>query len=62
LKTPNTIEDEIHAIRTAIYEEVKGMSPSEMNEYFRKQVAPINKEFGLHPIDKLPDSTKRAAL
>jgi len=51
MSRPNNIEKEINAIRVSLYEETKGMSPSEMNAYIKEQTAPINAEFGLQPIN-----------
>jgi hypothetical protein len=46
MKNPNTIEDEIDAIRIALYEKTKDMTIKEFNEYVEKQTAPIIKKFG----------------
>ena len=40
-------EDELDAIRLAIYEEVKGMTPAEHVAYIHAQVEPIMKQYGL---------------
>ena len=42
---PNPVEREINDIRVKIYEETKGMSPSEMTAYIKRQVAPIHKKY-----------------
>jgi hypothetical protein len=43
----NTIEDDLDAIRDQICEEIKTMSPSEINEYFRKETEETIKKYGL---------------
>jgi len=35
----NPIEDELDAIRLALYEQTKGMSNSEMTEFIKRQIA-----------------------
>ena len=35
-KTPDTIEQEVNAIRLKIYEETKDMTPAQLTEYYRK--------------------------
>jgi hypothetical protein len=45
-KMSNTIEDEIDAIRDQIYEVIKGMSPSEETEYFRRETEAVIKQYG----------------
>jgi hypothetical protein len=44
-KTSNPIEDEIDAIRDQIYEEIKGMSPAEETEYFRRETEAVIKRY-----------------
>ena len=62
MKKPNTIEKEIDEIRVRLYEEIKGMSPAEMNAYLRAQVAPIEKEFGIKAVSRSKIDERRAAL
>jgi hypothetical protein len=47
MKTKNTIEDDLDIIRDQICEEIKGMSPSEINEYFRKATEEPIKKYDL---------------
>jgi hypothetical protein len=54
MRKPTPVEEEINAIRLALYEEIKDMSPSEMNAYIKKKVAPLEKEFGIHPVKAPP--------
>jgi hypothetical protein len=58
MKTKNTIEDDLDAIRDQICEEIKGMSPSEITDYFRKGTADAIKKYGL----RLVKSAQEAAL
>ena len=44
--------DQIHAVRYALHEEIKDMTPSEMTAYLKAKVAPFEKEFGLKVVDK----------
>ncbi|MDR1065493.1 MAG: hypothetical protein LBL25_03900 [Oscillospiraceae bacterium] len=37
MKKPNTIEREIDMIRLNIYNETKGMSPEQVNDYYRRR-------------------------
>jgi hypothetical protein len=54
-KNANTIQDEIDAIRIALYEETKHMTPEEFNDYVRTQTAPIIEKFGLKLISSIND-------
>ena len=51
MKKPNNTENELNAIRVEFYEKTKGMSPSEMNAYIAAQIEPVQKEFGMQPIN-----------
>jgi len=62
MKKPNNIEKELDAIRVSLYEEIKGMSPSEMNAYMREQVAPIENKYGIRPVNKPIPGNRKAAL
>jgi hypothetical protein len=53
MKNPNTIEDEIDAIRIALYEKTKDMTIKEFNEYVEKQTAPIIKKYGFKVASKI---------
>jgi hypothetical protein len=46
----NTIEDELDAIRLALYEETKHMVPSEKVAYLRQQAQEINDKYGFKHI------------
>jgi hypothetical protein len=41
------IEDELDAIRLALYEQTKGMSNSEMTEFIKRQIAPTVKKYNI---------------
>jgi hypothetical protein len=47
MKTKNTIEDDLDAIRDKIYEEIKDMSPAEEVEYFKRETEETIKKYGL---------------
>jgi hypothetical protein len=53
MKNQNTIEDEIDAIRIALYEETKHMTVKELNAYIKKETAPINEKYGFKPISRV---------
>jgi len=61
MKKPNRVEKEINAIREALYEEIKGMSPSEMTAYMRAQVAPMYEQYGIHPMRQTTPDVQRKA-
>ena len=48
-----TFEDELDAIRLAIYEEIKDMTPEEQAAYFNAQAEPIIKEYGLRTLNQI---------
>jgi len=62
MKKPNRVEKEVNAIREALYEEIKGMSPSEMTAYMKAQVAPLHKRYGIHPVCQTTPDVQRKAL
>jgi hypothetical protein len=47
-----TFEEELDAIRLAIYEEIKDMTPEEEVAYFKAQAAPIHEQFGIQTISE----------
>ncbi|MDR1870361.1 MAG: hypothetical protein LBS60_00290 [Deltaproteobacteria bacterium] len=53
MKNPNTIKDEIDAIRIALYEKTKDMTIKEFNEFVEKRTAPIIKKFGFKVASKI---------
>ena len=58
---PNNIEIELNTIRENLYEDIKGMSPSEMNAYIKAQVDPIHKKYGIHTISETKVGGRRKA-
>jgi len=62
MKKPNRVEKEVNAIREALYEEIKDMSPSEMTAYMRAQVAPLHKRYGIHPVRQVTPDVQRKAF
>ena len=55
MKKPNTIEDEIDAIRLQIYEETKHMTPSQLTEYYRKSGEATAKKYGFKIVASAKD-------
>jgi hypothetical protein len=49
----SSIEREIDRIRLQIYEEIKDMTPEEMNEYFRKKTEATIKKYNLKVVPSL---------
>jgi len=62
MKKQNKVEAELNAIRTALYEEIKGMSPSEMTVYMKSKVAPFHEKYGIRPTRKPADGNQNAAI
>jgi hypothetical protein len=46
MKKPDTILDEVHAIRRRIEERTKGMTPSERTAYFNQRGEATAKKYG----------------
>jgi len=59
MKRPNNIEAELNAIRVQIYEETKGMSPSEMTAYLKAQTAPLHEKYGIRPVSLRQDEPRQ---
>ncbi|MDR3336194.1 MAG: hypothetical protein LBT16_03220 [Treponema sp.] len=55
------VEEEVDAIRDRIWEETKGMSPSEFNEYVERKTAPVIKKFGIKLASPYPPSASLIA-
>jgi hypothetical protein len=45
------IEDELDTIRIELYEQTRDMLPEKRISYMRQLTAPVNKEFGITPIE-----------
>jgi hypothetical protein len=54
-KNSDDLEDEFDAIRIALYEETKGMSPQELNDYVHAQIVSFDKK---HKLNYLSDRNK----
>ncbi|MDR1330103.1 MAG: hypothetical protein LBK23_10940 [Oscillospiraceae bacterium] len=52
MKKPNKSEAELNAIRAALYEEIKGMTPSEVTAYMKAKVAPLHDKYSIRPVRK----------
>lgn len=51
MRNPNTIENELNKIRVSLYEETKGMSPSEITAYIKSQTTPIHQKYAIHTVN-----------
>ncbi|MDR1013059.1 MAG: hypothetical protein LBL38_02210 [Lactobacillales bacterium] len=58
MSNKNTIEDEIDAIRIALYEETKHMTVNELNDYIKKETAPIIEKYGLKLVSRVKERNK----
>jgi len=60
----NTFEEELDAIRLAIYEDIKDMTPEEEIAYIKAQTDPILKEYGLRTINhiEIDEQIKKEAV
>jgi len=56
MKTPNTIEDEIDAIRAKIHEETKHMTYAQRIERIKRRTDPIIKQFGMKVVASVRDT------
>ncbi|MDR1319823.1 MAG: hypothetical protein LBK56_00095 [Gracilibacteraceae bacterium] len=43
----NHVEDELDAVRLALYEETRGMTASEVTAYIKKQIAPTVEKYNI---------------
>ena len=48
-----TFEDELDAIRLAIYEEIKDMTPDEEIAYLKSRSTPVLEEYGLKTLNQI---------
>ena len=46
-RTPDTLEDELDAIRLRIYDRIKDMTPEEEEAYFISRTEPIFRKFNI---------------
>lgn len=47
----NSFEAELNEIRVSIYEDIKDMTPEQVNDYFNKKTKAVMRELGLKMID-----------
>jgi hypothetical protein len=47
MKKPNNIERDLNAVRIELYEQTKGMTPSERVAYYKTLTTPVRHEFGI---------------
>jgi len=55
MKTPDTIEQEINQIRLQIYEKIKGMTPAQLTEYYKKSGEASSRKYGFKIISSAND-------
>ena len=60
MKSKNTIEDELNAVRIDLYEKTKGMTPDEEVTYLKSLSAPILKEFGIRTVNETKVDTMKS--
>jgi hypothetical protein len=58
MKSRNTIEDELNAVRIDLYEKTKGMTPKEEVSYLKSLSAPVLKEFGIRTVNEARNLTQ----
>ena len=62
MMTYATFEEELNAIRLAIYEEIRYMTPEDRVTYFNMQAEPIIKEYGLQAINQIETEAPKEAV
>ena len=55
--TYNTFEEELDAIRLAIYEEIKNMTPEEEIAYLKEKVAPVHAKYNIRTVSSIETAT-----
>ena len=60
MKNPNTIEDELDAIRLKLYEQTKDMTTSERVAFFNNSAEQALKKYGIKTVQM--ESVKRKVL
>ena len=58
MKKPDTILDEVHAIRRRIEERTKGMSPSERTAYFNSRAEITAQKYGFKIISSVKETDR----
>jgi len=59
MKAYNTIEREINQIRLKIYEKTKGMTPSQLTEYYRQSGETSAKRYGFKIVDSAKERVEK---
>jgi hypothetical protein len=54
MRNSDDLEDELDAIREELYEDIKDMTPSEMNAYMSAKVEPLEKKFNFKVVSEPP--------
>jgi hypothetical protein len=55
----SSFEEELNAIRVAIYEEIKDMTPEKHIAYVKAQVAPVHEEYNIHVVNKIESDSEQ---
>jgi hypothetical protein len=55
----SSFEEELDAIRVAIYEEMKDMTPEEHIAYLKEQTAPIHEKYHIRAVNRIETDTWR---
>jgi hypothetical protein len=55
----SSFDEELDAIRVAIYEEIKDMTPKEHIAYVNAQVAPIHEKYNIRVVNKIKSDSER---
>jgi hypothetical protein len=56
----SSFEEELDAIRVAIYEEIKDMTPEEHIAYVKEQVASVHKEYNIRVVNNIESDSEQA--
>ena len=55
----SSFEEELDAIRVAIYEEIKDMTPEEHIAYLKEQTAPVHEKYHIRTVSRIESDTRR---
>jgi len=56
VKAISKIEQEVNQIRLGIYEKTKDMTPSQLQEYYRKSTEATIQEYGFRVVENVKES------
>jgi hypothetical protein len=62
MRKPNSIEHELNAVRIDLYEQTKGMTPSERVTYYRKLTSSVCMEFGIRTLNEIDNNSQKRAV